>query len=66
MRTTEKQLRQHEPNIDEMRFDLAEREAMRTEVSDIITMLIYGVEGLEDMPDIEIRDAWEDTFGKKS
>ena len=47
MRTTEQQSRgdNEEPDVDTMRYDLAEREAMNMNVSDIIDMLIYGCEG---------------------
>lgn len=65
MRTTEKQLRQGEPTIDEMRFDLAEQEAMNMNVSDIINILLDGFEGLENIPDIEIRDEWNILFGER-
>ena len=57
---TEKQLREGKPTIDDMRLDLAEQEAMNMNVSDIINMLVEGFEGLENMPDIEIRDQWND------
>ena len=65
MRTTEKQLREGKPTIDDMRLDLAEQEAMNMNVSDIINMLVEGFEGLENMPDIEIRDEWNNLFGEK-
>ena len=65
MRTTEKQLRQGKPTIDQMRFDLAEQEAMNMNVSDIINILLDGFEGLENIPDIEIRDEWENLFGER-
>jgi hypothetical protein len=52
MRTTEQQTRDDkQPDIDAMRYDLAEREAMNMPVSSIIDMLIYGCEALEDMPE---------------
>jgi hypothetical protein len=62
MRTTDKQLRQGEPTIDEMRWDIAEHEAMNMQTKDIIDYLFYGFGGLEDMPDIEVRDEWESLF----
>ena len=65
MRTTEKQLRDSEPNIDQMRNDLAEYEAMNMQTSDVIELLLSGYEGLENMPDIEIRDQWNDFFGEE-
>ena len=65
MRTTEQQTRDDkQPDIDTMRYDLAEREAMNIPVSSIIDMLIYGCESLEDMPDIEVRDEWNMIFGE--
>ena len=65
MRTTEQQTRDNkQPDIDTMRYDLAEREAMNMSVSSIIDMLIYGCEALEDMPDIEVRDEWNMIFGE--
>jgi hypothetical protein len=64
MRTTEKQTRDDDPTIDDMRYDLAEHEAMNMNISDIIDMLIFGCEALEDMPDIEVRDEWNQFFGK--
>ena len=64
MRTTEQQTRDSKPTIDDMRYDLAEAEAMNMNISDIIDMLIYGCESLEDMPDIEVRDEWNQFFGE--
>ena len=65
MRTTEKQLREGEPTIDDMRHDLAEQEAMTLQTSDVIELLLNGFEGLENMPDIEIRDEWNTLFGEE-
>ena len=66
MRTTDKQLRDDDdqPDFDTMRYDLAEAEAMNLNVSEIIEMLLNGFEGLDNAPDIEIRDQWEELFGK--
>lgn len=65
MRTTNKQLRDDDqPDLDTMRYDLAEREAMNMGVSEIIEILLNGFEGLDNAPDIEIRDEWEQIFGK--
>ena len=64
MRTTQKELREGNPTIEEMRFDLAEYEAMNMGVTDIIDMLIYGNEPLDECPDIQVREEWERTFGK--
>ena len=59
MRTTELQLREGEPTIEQMRYDLAELEAMSLQTSDVIELLLVGFKGLENAPDIEIRDDWE-------
>jgi len=63
MRTTERQTRESEPSVDEMRYDLAEQEAMNMDVSSIIDMLLYGHTPLDEVPDIEIRDEWNNLFG---
>tara|TARA_R100000808_G_C2053119_1_gene87762 strand:+ start:403 stop:612 length:210 start_codon:yes stop_codon:yes gene_type:complete len=64
MRTTERQLRgEDQPDLDTMRYDLAEQEAMNMNVSDIINMLVEGFEGLENMPDIDIKEEWNTIFG---
>ena len=63
MRTTEEQLREDEPSIDEMRYDLAEREAMNMNVSEIIDLLLDGCIGLNEMPAIEVKDEWNQIFG---
>ena len=62
METTEQQKRDEEPTIDDMRYDLAEREAMNMGVSEIIEILINGIQGLDEMPDIEVRDEWDYYF----
>jgi hypothetical protein len=64
MRTTERQIRNHEPSVDEMRYDLAEQEAMNMNVSSIIDMLLYGNAPLDEVPDIEVRDEWNQLFGE--
>ena len=66
MRTTDKQSRgdDDQPDFDTMRYDLAEREAMNMGVSEIIDLLLNGFEGLDNLDDIEIRDEWEQIFGK--
>ena len=63
MRTTEFQSREGEPTIDDMRYDLAEREAMNISTSHIIEILLDGVQGLNEIPDIEIKDEWNSIFG---
>lgn len=64
MRTTEFQSRDEEPTIDDMRYDLAEQEAMNMNVSDIIVLLVEGCEGLENVADIEIQEEWQSIFGE--
>ena len=64
MRTTQKELREGNPTIEEMRYDLAEHEAMNMSVSQIIKYLVNGFEGLDNLPDIEIREEWEQIFGE--
>jgi len=63
MRTTERQCREGEPTIDDMRYDLAEVEAMNMNVGQIIDMLLDGVQGLNEIPSIEIKDEWNQMFG---
>ena len=64
MRTTQRELREGNPTIDEMRHDLAEQEAMNMSVSQMIEFLINGFEGLDMIEDSEIREEWEQTFGE--
>lgn len=64
MRTTARQLREGEPSVDEMRYDIAEQEAMNLNISNIIEILMYGCEALDEAPDIEVRDEWEQIFGE--
>jgi len=63
MRTTERQLRQGEPTIDDMRWDIAEHEAMNMGTKLLIEILYHGTEGLSNMDDLEVRDEWEMLFG---
>ena len=63
MRTTEFQSREEEPTIDDMRYDLAEQSAMNMSVSQIIEILLDGVEGLYDIADIDIEEEWQSIFG---
>ena len=73
MRTTNRHLRRGDyPDsplrpiiIDEMRHDLAEQEADTLQHSDIMELLLDGFEGLDNMPDIEIRDEWNALFGEQ-
>lgn len=63
MRTTKEQQQEDEPSFDDMRYDLAEAEAMNMQVSDIIDLLIDGFEGLSMLPDSEIKEEWDQVFG---
>ena len=65
MRTTKRQMREEKPDLDAMRYDLAEREAMNMGISDIIDLLLNGFEGLELLPDEEICEEWQELFEKK-
>ena len=64
MRTTKKELRDkdEEPSVDEMRYDIAEAEAMNMNVGDIINLLMDGFEGLDNISDLEIKDEWNQIF----
>ena len=62
MRTTKEQQRDEEPSVDDMRYDIAEREAMNMNVSEIIDLLLDGCIGLNEMPTIEIKDEWNQIF----
>lgn len=64
MITTQRELREGNPDYDEMRDDIAEHLAMNMSVSEIITLLLDGCVGLNETPDLEIKDDWEETFGK--
>tara|TARA_A200000159_G_C7123615_1_gene255861 strand:+ start:169 stop:378 length:210 start_codon:yes stop_codon:yes gene_type:complete len=63
MRTTERQCRVGEPTIDDMRYDIAEQEAMNMNTGQIIEILLNGVQGLDEIPSIEIKDEWNQLFG---
>lgn len=65
MRTTERQCRENEPTIDDMRYDLAEQEAMNMNTGQIIELLLNGFEGLDEISDLEIEDEWNQLFGEK-
>ena len=64
MRTTARQIRDTDPSIDDMRYDLAEAEAMNMNVADIINLLVDGYEGLDNISDLEIEEEWNDLFGE--
>jgi hypothetical protein len=63
MRTTERQLREGKPTIDDMRHDLAEREAENMDTSEVIEMLLDGFAGLDNFDDIDVREEWNSIFG---
>ena len=68
MRTTRRQLRKEqglETTLEDMRFDLAEQEAMTLQTSDVIELLLDGFEGLENTPDEDIRYEWDAIFGEE-
>lgn len=50
-------------DIDDMRYDLAEAEAMNMNTADIINLLIDGYEGLDNISDLEIEEEWNNLFG---
>ena len=64
MRTTKQQTRDEEPSIDDMRYDIAEREAMNMGVSEVIEVLLIGIQGLDEVPDVEIKNEWNEIFGE--
>ena len=66
MRTTKEQQRDEEPSVDEMRYDIAEREAMNMNVSEIIDLLLDGCIGLNELPSIEVKDEWNQIFRKET
>lgn len=58
-----KKFKRENPSVDDMRYDLAEQEAMNMNVADIINLLVDGCEGLDNIADIEIEEAWNELFG---
>jgi hypothetical protein len=64
MRTTERQLRDEgeEPTIDQMRYDIAEAEAVNMQTSEVIDLLLNGFVGLNETPAIEIKDEHKRLF----
>lgn len=49
-------------DTDDMRYELAEREAMNMNVADIINLLVEGYEGLDNISDIDIIEEYEKVF----
>ena len=64
MRTTKKDLREGNPDYNDMRDDIAEHYAMNMGVSEIMTLLLDGCIGLNETSDLEIKDEWEEIFGE--
>ena len=50
-------------DVDDMRYELAEREAMNMNVADIINLLVEGCEGLDNVADIDIIEEYNNTLG---
>ena len=50
-------------DVDDMRYDLAEREAQNMNLADVINLLVEGYEGLENISDLEIEEEWDNLFG---
>ena len=65
MRTTKQQSRDDQLTIDDMRYDIAEAEAMNMTTSHVIELLMDGYEGLENIPDNEIVEEWNMIFGEE-
>ena len=61
-----KKFKRENPSIDDMRYDLAEQEAMNMNVADIINLLVDGYEGLDNIADIEIEEEWNKLFGEST
>ena len=61
-----KKFKRENPSIDDMRYDLAEQEAMNMNVADIINLLVDGYEGLDNIADIEIEEEWNKLFGESA
>lgn len=55
-----------EIDVDDMRYELAEREAMNMNTADIINLLLEGYEGLDNISDLEVEEEWNNLFGDKS
>ena len=55
---------EEEIDVDEMRYELAEQSAMNMIGSQIVEILLDGVQGLNEIPDIEIKDKWNQIFGE--
>ena len=68
MRISARQSREGEPTIYDMRRDLAEAETdtLLDNASDITELLLDGFVGLNETPDIEIKDEWNQIFGEST
>tara|TARA_S200000501_G_scaffold369663_1_gene409503 strand:- start:385 stop:636 length:252 start_codon:yes stop_codon:yes gene_type:complete len=49
-------------SVDDMRYDIAEAEAMNMTTSHVIELLMDGYEGLDNIPDNEIIEEWKVIF----
>jgi len=66
MRTRAIQTREEEPTIEDMKYDLAELEAMNLGTEDLIEILLYGTEPLDLIEEQEIRELWREKFPYKN
>ena len=57
--------KEEEIDVDDMRYELAEQSAMNMSVSQIIEILLDGVEGLYDVADIDIIEEYNQLFKDK-
>ena len=58
--------KEEEIDVDDMRYELAEQSAMNMSVSQIIEILLDGVEGLYDVADIDIIEEYNQVFKDKA
>jgi hypothetical protein len=57
--------KEEEIDVDDMRYELAEQEAMNMNVADIVNLLIEGHEGLDNIADIDIIEEYNKVFKDK-
>ena len=53
---------EEEIDVDDMRYELAEREAMNMNTADIINLIVEGYEGLDSIADIDIIEEYNNVF----
>ena len=53
---------EEEIDVDDMRYELAEREVMNMNTADIINLIIEGYEGLDSIADIDIIEEYNNVF----